>query len=164
VAFTNGIELSRRFYLEFVKPLISSHFPDLRYSSALIGPGSEVLGYDTAMSTDHDWGPRVFLFLQKEDMDKVDAKAGIDDSRDFRFFSRLQRFSWTTYLHQHSGKVHASARIGIVSGVLHRTMDLYYGRVCVGVDSNGIAFLFCPEIFRRGDHLDRNEGLGWRNF
>ncbi|WP_199616213.1 DUF4037 domain-containing protein [Paenibacillus alkalitolerans] len=72
MAFIKGIELSRRFYHEFVEPLISSSFPDLRYASALIGPGSEVLGYDTEMSTDHDWGPRVLLFLQKQDMDLAD--------------------------------------------------------------------------------------------
>jgi hypothetical protein len=31
-------------------------------------PGSEVLGYDTEMSTDHDWGPRVYLFLNEQDI------------------------------------------------------------------------------------------------
>jgi hypothetical protein len=72
LVFTNGIELSRRYHFEFVQPFISSNFPDLRYASALIGPGSEVLGYDTEMSTDHDWGPRVFLFLQNQDMNFVD--------------------------------------------------------------------------------------------
>jgi hypothetical protein len=72
LAFTNGIELSRRYHFEFVAPTISSNFPDLRYASALIGPGSEVLGYDTEMSTDHDWGPRVFLFLQEKDMYLMD--------------------------------------------------------------------------------------------
>ena len=36
----------------------------MRYSAALIGRGSEVLGFDTEMSTDHHWGPRVMLFLQ----------------------------------------------------------------------------------------------------
>ncbi|KOR90306.1 DUF4037 domain-containing protein [Paenibacillus solani] len=71
--FINGIELSKRFHFECIEPLISRHFPDLRYASALIGPGSEVLGYDTIMSADHDWGPRVLLFLQEEEISKVDA-------------------------------------------------------------------------------------------
>jgi hypothetical protein len=39
----------------------------LVYSSALIGWGSEVLGYDDRTSTDHNWGPRFFLFLSKSD-------------------------------------------------------------------------------------------------
>jgi hypothetical protein len=72
LAFIKGIELGRRYHFEFVQPLISSHFRDLCYASALIGPGSEVLGYDTEMSTDHDWGPRVFLFLRKQDMSLSD--------------------------------------------------------------------------------------------
>lgn len=66
--FINGIELSGKFHMEFVEPIISSEFPDLRYASAIIGPGSEVLGYDTEMSADHDWGPRVLLFLRKQNM------------------------------------------------------------------------------------------------
>src|SRR5439155_22688732 len=37
--------------------------PGLGYGTALIGPGSEVLGFDTERSTDHDFGPRVLLFL-----------------------------------------------------------------------------------------------------
>lgn len=72
MAFINGIELSKRFHFEFVEPLISKHFPDLQYSSALIGPGSEVLGYDTEMSADHDWGPRVILFLQERELGMVE--------------------------------------------------------------------------------------------
>lgn len=72
VAFIKGIELSRKFHYEFVEPVISKNFPNLQYASALIGPGSEVLGFDTEMSTDHDWGPRVILFLNKEDMYLID--------------------------------------------------------------------------------------------
>ncbi|MBS4177654.1 DUF4037 domain-containing protein [Lederbergia citrea] len=71
MAFIKGIELSRRFYYEIIEQVISSNFPKLQYTSALIGPGSEVLGFDTEMSTDHDWGPRLFLFLQKNDMNLV---------------------------------------------------------------------------------------------
>jgi hypothetical protein len=66
--FINGIELCRRFHMEVVEPIMSETYPFLSYSSALMGPGSEVLGYDTEMSTDHDWGPRVFLFLNEQDI------------------------------------------------------------------------------------------------
>lgn len=65
--FIPGLELSERFYREVVGPLIGSEFPHLKYSAALIGPGSEVLGFDTEMSTDHDWGPRELLFLDEAD-------------------------------------------------------------------------------------------------
>jgi len=38
-------------------------YPRLQYSAALIGDGSEVLGYDDQISADHHWGPRLTLFL-----------------------------------------------------------------------------------------------------
>jgi hypothetical protein len=65
--FIKGIELSRTFYHEAVKPILDEHIPDLVYSAALIGNGSETLGYDTEMSTDHHWGPRVMLYLSADD-------------------------------------------------------------------------------------------------
>jgi hypothetical protein len=61
--FIHGLELARRFYWDAVAPLLQEHFPGLRYSAGLIGSGSEVLGFDTEMSTDHHWGPRVMLFV-----------------------------------------------------------------------------------------------------
>jgi Domain of unknown function (DUF4037) len=66
--FIPGLELARRFYQEAVQPILDKHFPDLKYSAALIGSGSEVLGFDTERSTDHHWGPRVMLFLQRQDL------------------------------------------------------------------------------------------------
>src|SRR5687767_13151606 len=66
-AFLPGLELSRLFYEEAVRPILDTAFPGLRYSAALIGDGSEVLGFDTEMSSDHDWGPRLVLFLKEED-------------------------------------------------------------------------------------------------
>ena len=65
--FIPGLELSRLFYREIVQPIIDEHFATLQYSAALIGAGSEVLGFDTAMSSDHDWGPRLQLFLNEID-------------------------------------------------------------------------------------------------
>lgn len=68
--FIPGLELARSFSLEAVNPLIDRNFPSLKYAAALIGPGSEVLGFDTEMSTDHCWGPRLQLFLTGDDLAK----------------------------------------------------------------------------------------------
>jgi hypothetical protein len=64
--FIQGLRLGQLFFLEAVKPVLDKRFPDLKFSAALIGSGSEVLGFDTEMSTDHHWGPRVMLFLTEE--------------------------------------------------------------------------------------------------
>jgi hypothetical protein len=66
-AFVPGLELSRAFYHELVRPVLMSKFPGLAHDAALIGPGSEVLGLDTEQSTDHDWGPRLQIFLSDAD-------------------------------------------------------------------------------------------------
>lgn len=65
--FIPGLELSRRFYAELVHPLLDAHFPGLPHAAALIGYGSEVLAFDTQMSTDHAWCPRMQLFLREQD-------------------------------------------------------------------------------------------------
>jgi len=74
--FVPGIELSQRFLGKFVEPIVSRISPRLEYAAALIGPGSEVLGFDTEMSTDHHWGPRVMLFLSESNL--ADHGAAID--------------------------------------------------------------------------------------
>lgn len=63
----SGRELSRQFYWQAVRPQLDTHFPGLPHAAALIDSGSEVLGYDDAMSTDHHWGPRLLLFLNESD-------------------------------------------------------------------------------------------------
>jgi hypothetical protein len=60
-SFVPGLELSRNFYHELVRPILDVDFPGLLYSAALLGRGSEVLGFDDEMSTDHDWKLRVLL-------------------------------------------------------------------------------------------------------
>jgi hypothetical protein len=65
--FISGVELARAFYTEIVGPLLAQEFAGLQYSAALIGPGSEVLGFDSWRSTDHDWGPRLQVFLADQD-------------------------------------------------------------------------------------------------
>lgn len=67
-AFIQGLELNRLFYEEVVRPLLAERFSSVAYSAALIGYGSDVLGYDTVISADHEWGPRLLLFLGTEDL------------------------------------------------------------------------------------------------
>ena len=62
-----GLELARRFYFEAVQPILERRFPRLEHAAALIGTGSEVLGFDDDMSADHHWGPRVQLFVREAD-------------------------------------------------------------------------------------------------
>ncbi|HLV81742.1 MAG TPA: DUF4037 domain-containing protein [Chthonomonadaceae bacterium] len=81
--FMPGLELSRLFYEEAVAPLLAENWPGLPYSAALIGDGSEVLGFDTEMSADHCWGPRVLLFLPE------DADAGLQKDVTARLLAAL---------------------------------------------------------------------------
>jgi len=65
--FLPGLRLAEIFYREAVAPILADHYPGLTYSAALIGSGSDVLGFDTARSMDHEWGPRLQIFLGGED-------------------------------------------------------------------------------------------------
>jgi hypothetical protein len=46
-SFIPGLELNQLYYNEVVGPILAAEFPELAYSSALIGYGSDVLGYST---------------------------------------------------------------------------------------------------------------------
>jgi len=72
--FIHGLELNESFFHEVVAPLMKSNFPEIQYSAALIGWGSEVLGFDDPQSTDHNWGLRLQLFLSEHDYGKYRHK------------------------------------------------------------------------------------------
>ncbi len=74
--FIPGMELNRSFFFEVVEPLMQEHFPDLSYSAGLVGHGSDVLGFDTRISLDHDWGPHLQLFLSE--LDFIAQKDAVD--------------------------------------------------------------------------------------
>ncbi|MFI7276800.1 DUF4037 domain-containing protein [Streptomyces sp. NPDC049879] len=65
--FLPGLRLSQHLFEEAVRPLLAAGLPGLRYAAARVGSGSEVLGFDSARSADHDWGPRLTLFLTPGD-------------------------------------------------------------------------------------------------
>jgi hypothetical protein len=70
--FIPGLQLCGRYYEELIHPLLEAHAPGLRHSAALIGPGSEVLGFDSEMSMDHDWFPRLIVFLDQQGQGRKD--------------------------------------------------------------------------------------------
>ncbi|MEJ0064801.1 MAG: DUF4037 domain-containing protein [Caulobacteraceae bacterium] len=69
MATIQGLELSRRYYAEVVAPWLAREFPGLNHAAALLGYGSELLGFDDEMSRDHDFGARLQLFVSEADFD-----------------------------------------------------------------------------------------------
>lgn len=68
--FVPSLELNAAFYAEVIGPLLG----DIPHAAARLGGGSEVLGFDTARSTDHGWGPSVQVFTAEV----AAARAAID--------------------------------------------------------------------------------------
>jgi hypothetical protein len=66
-AFVPSLELNAGFYREVVAPLVGSR----SHAAALLGWGSDILGYDTERSTDHGWGPRLQIFVADHDVQPV---------------------------------------------------------------------------------------------
>jgi len=64
----SGLELSRQLHGEVIAPVLARRFPHVRYASARLDSGSDVLGFDTSASRDHGWGPRVTVFLGQDDL------------------------------------------------------------------------------------------------
>src|ERR1700676_3019780 len=106
--FIPGRQLNGLFFEEAVRPILDRRFPNLRYSAALIGPGSDVLGYDSIRSIDHGWGPRLSLFLP-EASHKTFAPLVIAALREelpatFRGFSAsFNVYTWAAYLRMQLG-------------------------------------------------------------
>ncbi len=64
-----GLEISKRFYLEYGKPMLKELFADVedRIAVGLAGEGSECLGYDDDISRDHDFDAGFCLWITKDD-------------------------------------------------------------------------------------------------
>ena len=63
-----GLELSRRFFRDVALPAFKEKAAHALSSMAfgLAGPGSECYGFDDKVSRDHDWGPRVCVWIPEE--------------------------------------------------------------------------------------------------
>jgi hypothetical protein len=65
--FVPALELNAGFYRDVVEPIVRPS----PHTAALIGYGSELLGFDTERSTDHGWGPRLQIFVDAIDVHRV---------------------------------------------------------------------------------------------
>ena len=70
------LELSRKYFEEFGKPLIEKGFPELadRYAAGLVGQGSGCFGFDDEYSQDHDFAPGFCIWLTDADYELYGAK------------------------------------------------------------------------------------------
>ncbi len=71
-----GLSLSRNYFQDIVFPAFRDAFPETveRMAFGLAGPGSECYGFDDELSRDHDWGPRVCIWVS----DALNEKDGAD--------------------------------------------------------------------------------------
>ncbi|RCV52058.1 hypothetical protein DEF23_09525 [Marinitenerispora sediminis] len=67
--FVPGLDLAEAFYHRAVAPLI-----EVPHAACLLGEGSEVLGFDTPRSQDHEWGPQVQILLKPEHVEAVQSR------------------------------------------------------------------------------------------
>lgn len=94
--FVPAVDLSGAFYRRVVAPLLAGR----RHAAALLGWGSDVLGYDTERSTDHGWGPRLLIFLPDpggvDDVERL-LDAGLPES----FAGWPVRYGWDDVAPRH---------------------------------------------------------------
>ena len=72
----SGLAISRAYYEEIGKPMLTSEFAEYfeRMAIGLFGEGSDCLGFDDAVSVDHDFGPGFAVWLSEEDYAQIGDK------------------------------------------------------------------------------------------
>lgn len=127
--FIKGLELSEQFFELVVKPILRKKYPKLKYSACLIGRGSEVLGYDDNRSMDHDWGPRLLLFIKSQN--KIEElKQQIDKELPYKFKGYPVSFTKSTHKwgvrlleKKESGKINSKIDIYTVDSFFRKYLD-----------------------------------------
>lgn len=98
--FVPGLDLARFFYQDVLASIIGA----VPHAAAVLGEGSEILGFDTARSTDHAWGPRAQLFVTAETVESLRSR--IDDQLPDTFRGwPVRYFRWQTGRVEHHVEV-----------------------------------------------------------
>lgn len=82
---SQGQKLAAGFYRDVVAALL-----DVPHAAALVGEGSEVLGFDDNRSPDHAWGPRLHVFVEADAVEEVTRR--VDDGLPDTYQSLPVRF------------------------------------------------------------------------
>lgn len=125
-----GLALSQDFYDEIVAPTLQRGFPALRYAAARVGIGSEVLGFDTALSADHDYGPCVQIFLQEADFRQhaPAIMAALDAAVPDRFKGWMTRYPTATRAPREEATMMLGSDHGAELYTLPAWCDRFFGR------------------------------------
>lgn len=90
----NGIDMSRAFFDELVRPILESDLPEGSYAAGRLGPGSDALGLDDERSRDHDWGLRLSVLVADDGLISGIARA-LDEDLPPTFRGLPVRFPFT---------------------------------------------------------------------
>ncbi|MGC4944106.1 DUF4037 domain-containing protein [Kribbella sp. DT2] len=90
MSFTSARDLSQGFYADVMRPLLDG----TPCAVGLLGWGSDVLGYDTARSMDHGWGPRLQVFVDAGEVEHV--KELVERNLPDEYRGHPVRFGWDT--------------------------------------------------------------------
>ncbi len=61
-----GVEITQTFFERAVRPIVEDVIPGVGYLAGRLGSGSDVLGFDDAVSTDHDFGCRLTVLVDDQ--------------------------------------------------------------------------------------------------
>jgi hypothetical protein len=174
--FIPGLELNRAFYREAVAPILAANFTRLIHSAALIGYGSDVLGYDSERSTDHEWGPRLMLFL--DDGDRAALGSQITDALAMHLpttfrgystnFAKADENGVRWMVPGEAGHIDHHVYIHTVSGLVRLMLNIEPGQTLDSVDwllmsQQKLLEITSGEVFHDGlgTLVPLRETLGW---
>lgn len=172
-AFVPGLELAEGFFHEHVAPVLARGFPSLHYSAGLVGSGSEVLGFDSEMSTDHHWGPRVELVLSETDLaqegDAIRERLAHELPSNYRGYSthftppRLDDNGTQNLLEHRGGPINHRVALETVEGFFQRYLGFSIsGELCaadwLSFPTQKLRTITMGRVFRDDLGLDAERG------
>lgn len=112
-----GVGLAHGYYEEVVGPLLHTRWPGLPHAAARLGSGSDVLGLDDAVSRDHDWGLRLTLLVEADQVEAVDQFLQEELPETYRGCPTRFPTTWKPDLHHAvevaTAEAFAASRLGI---------------------------------------------------